>query len=121
MEVTSCSSFRISFLSFEREAYGRMSTLRSIIPSLLINGGCTSSALILHNISVLDAGRNRRDEPLDRMGPDTGDIRVYGLWWRLDLPSMRKFSAHDWRMKLISDGDMLIWNSTNLLKQNVFV
>jgi len=41
-----------------------------------MNGGCTSSALILHNISVLDAGRNRRDEPLDRMGDDTGDIRV---------------------------------------------
>jgi hypothetical protein len=30
---------------------------------------------MLHNISVFDAGRNKRDEPLDKIGDDVGDRR----------------------------------------------
>jgi hypothetical protein len=63
---------------------------------------------MLQSISVFDDGRRRREEPLERIGEDVGDRRVYGRYWRLERPSWRKFAMHDWRMKVISDGDMLM-------------
>lgn len=47
-------------------------------------GGRTSSALILQRMSVLDAGKKRREEALERMGEqqeeeEEGMRSVYGL------------------------------------------
>jgi len=68
-----------------------------------------SSALMLHNISVVDPGREIREDPLERRrGEDflvvllleilLEEEREYGRWSRLDRPSRRKLAVQLARM-----------------------